>query len=84
MQRRHPLEVADDVTGKLHGKGLGLASGEVDENAGDVGRLALQIDAGDDVRLIFWGCELRGLGVRGLIRKRIDRCTSGIAVPARQ
>lgn len=61
VQRRHSVEVADHVTRKLHGKCFGLASGKVDENAGDVGRLALQIDAGDDVRLIFLGGELRGL-----------------------
>ena len=84
VQPHRVLHVADELVGELHRKGLGLALRQVDQDAGDIVGLRLEIDAGDDVgAVLLLGEPRRGRIGRGL-RQRVDRRALGIALLARQ
>ena len=70
--------------GKLDRKGLGLALSEIDQDAGDIVGLRLEVDAGDDVgAVLLLGKPRRGRIGRGL-RQRVDRRALRIALFVRQ
>ena len=70
--------------GKLHRKGLGLALRQIDQDAGDVVGLGLEIDAGDDVGAVFLLGKPRRGRIGGGLRQRVDGRALRIAFLARQ
>ena len=64
----------------MHGKRLGFALRQVDQDVGDVARLVRQVDAGDHVGAVFRFGKARRLGVGGVVGQRVDRRALGVAL----
>ena len=64
------LHFADQLVRELQRKAFGLAFGEIDQDAGDIIRLGLEIDAGDDIGPIL----LLGKAGRFGIGRRLGQC----------
>ena len=84
MHPRHRFHLAHQEAGKTVGKGAGFTLGKIDQDVGDFGRLRGQVDAANGIGLVFGLGQPFGLGVRGAIRQRVDRCPLRIAFMTRQ
>ena len=84
MQPGRALELAHHRLGELDGEGLGLAAGEIDENAGHILGLGRQVDPSDGVGLILGLGELRGARVGRPLRQRVDRRALCVALGTAQ
>ena len=82
--RAAALEFTDSRAGELHRKRLGLALREIDKNVSDIVGLGSEIDAGDNVGLVFCLGQPRRLCVGGVFRERIDGRALGLTFAARQ
>ncbi len=71
-QAGHALKFLDDPLGERDRRVLGLALGEVDEDAGDLVAVAAEIDAGDHVGAVFLFRQGFRLAVRGLLGQGVD------------
>jgi hypothetical protein len=76
-------EFIDQQFGKMRRLVLGFALGKIDQDRGDRRALLGQIDAGDQVGLVFLGCQRRSLGIRGGLRQSVDGKPARIAHEAR-
>ena len=66
VQARGAFELFDNRAGKLHRKCLGLSLREVDKNIRNIVRLGSEVDAGDNVSLVFRLGQTRGFCVGGI------------------
>ncbi|OYZ16732.1 MAG: hypothetical protein B7Y35_02035 [Sphingomonadales bacterium 28-64-96] len=66
--------------GELHGDIVGGAPGEIDHDFPHFRRFDAQIDAADDVRLVFAGREALGDGIAGHGRQGINRSAARLIV----
>ncbi len=73
QQLRDPAEFLHQIVGEdLRGVHR-LALRQVDQDLADHLGLVIEVDAGDHIRLVLLGRQGGRLGVRGVLRQRVDR-----------